>query len=50
MKQNKRKLILWLVLIVVLAAACVLTGGSGGETETVQGSHAGTRCSMRAAR
>ena len=36
MKQNKRKLILWLVLIVVLAAACVLTGGSGGETETVQ--------------
>ena len=36
MKQNKRKLILWLALIVVLAAASVLTGGAGGETESVQ--------------
>ena len=36
MKQNKRKLILWLALIVVLAVASVLTGGAGGETESVQ--------------
>ena len=36
MKQNKRKLILWLALIVVLVAASVLTGGAGGETESVQ--------------
>lgn len=36
MKQNKRKLILWLALIVVLAVASVLTGGTGGETESVQ--------------
>ena len=36
MKQNKRKLILWLALIVVLAAASVLTGGAGGKTESVQ--------------
>lgn len=35
MKQNKRKLILWLALIVVLAAVSVLTGGAG-ETESVQ--------------
>ena len=36
MKQNKRKLILWLALVVVLAVASVLTGGAGGETESVQ--------------
>ena len=36
MKQNKRSLILWLVLIVVLAAASVLTGNSGGESESVK--------------
>ena len=36
MKQNKRGLILWLVLIVVLAIASVLTGTSGGETESVK--------------
>ena len=36
MKQNKRKLILWLALIVVLAVASVLTGDAGGETESVQ--------------
>ena len=29
MKQNKRKLILWLALIVVLAVASVLTGSCG---------------------
>lgn len=36
MKQNKRSLILWLVLIVVLAVASVLTGNSGGESESVK--------------
>ena len=36
MKQNKRKLILWLALIVVLLAASLLTGTSGGESESVQ--------------
>ena len=36
MKQNKRGLILWLVLIVVLAIASVLTGTSGVETESVK--------------
>ena len=36
MKQNKRSLILWLVLIVVLAVASVLTGTPGGESESVK--------------
>ena len=36
MKQNKRSLILWLFLIVVLAAASVLTGAPGGESESVK--------------
>ena len=36
MKQNKRSLILWLFLIVLLAAASALTGAPGGESETVK--------------
>ena len=36
MKQNKRKLILWVCLIVVLLAASILTGAPAGEEESVQ--------------
>ncbi len=36
MKQNKRSLILWLVLIAVLLVAALLTGNPGGESESVQ--------------
>ncbi len=36
MRQNKRGLVLWLVLIVVLLAASLLTAAPGTESETVQ--------------
>ena len=36
MKQNKRKLILWLALVAVLLALSIVTGTGGGEEESVQ--------------